>query len=161
MKKIHVAVIALVLGVRRRARHVRGDPHGLARVCGPPGEHRSVQRARQTARRVLGAAPARARREPSSRRFAQAATGSVTPRVVYRRPPAIVVVKHTHHGDDGFERSEVVATMTSHTGRLYALARRVSSCSSSPGPSSPPAPGRPPRQIPAEGARRPHGAAAP
>jgi hypothetical protein len=24
-------------------------------------------------------------------------------RVVYRRPPAIVVVKHTHHGDDGFE----------------------------------------------------------
>jgi hypothetical protein len=25
-------------------------------------------------------------------------------RVVYRRPPAIVVVRHTHHGDDGVER---------------------------------------------------------
>ena len=25
------------------------------------------------------------------------------PKVVYRRPPPIVVVQHTHHGDDGYE----------------------------------------------------------
>jgi len=24
--------------------------------------------------------------------------------VIYQRPPPVVVVKHTHHGDDGFER---------------------------------------------------------
>ena len=45
----------------------------------------------------------------------------MTPRVVYRRPPAIVVVKHTHHGDDGSE-ARAVAAMTNHAGRLYALA---------------------------------------
>jgi len=27
-------------------------------------------------------------------------------RVVYRRPPSIVVVKHTHHGDDRFEQAD-------------------------------------------------------
>jgi hypothetical protein len=27
-------------------------------------------------------------------------------RVVYHRPPAIVVVKHTHHADDGFESAD-------------------------------------------------------
>ena len=30
----------------------------------------------------------------------------VVPRVVYRRPPAIVVVTHTHHGDDGGPEAE-------------------------------------------------------
>ena len=47
-------------------------------------------------------------------------------RVVYRRPPAIVVVKHTHHGDDGCESAQAAtaeaAAMASHTGRLYSLA---------------------------------------
>ena len=27
-------------------------------------------------------------------------------KVVYRRPPPIVIVKHTHHGDDGFEQAD-------------------------------------------------------
>jgi aminoglycoside phosphotransferase (APT) family kinase protein len=35
---------------------------------------------------------------------AAAPAAAPQPRVVYRRPPPIVVVRHTQHGDDGFER---------------------------------------------------------
>lgn len=31
---------------------------------------------------------------------------AAAPQVVYRRPPAIVVVRHTHHGDDGYETAD-------------------------------------------------------
>jgi hypothetical protein len=31
----------------------------------------------------------------------QLPAGAPQPRVIYRRPPAIVVVRHTQHGDDG------------------------------------------------------------
>jgi hypothetical protein len=34
---------------------------------------------------------------------APAPAAAAQPRVIYRRPPAIVVVRHTHHGDDGAE----------------------------------------------------------
>ena len=30
-------------------------------------------------------------------------------KVVYQRPPPIVIVKHTHHGDDGFEQADGAA----------------------------------------------------
>jgi hypothetical protein len=34
----------------------------------------------------------------------QTGPASAQPRVIYQRPPAIVVVRHTHHGDDGGDR---------------------------------------------------------
>lgn len=36
----------------------------------------------------------------------RAANVAVTPRVVYHRPPPIVVVRHVHHGDDGAREAE-------------------------------------------------------
>jgi hypothetical protein len=52
---------------------------------------------KQLARKTpaLPAVPARA-----------AAAPAPVPRVVYRRPAPIVVVRHTHHGDDGGNESE-------------------------------------------------------
>ncbi len=42
-------------------------------------------------------------KKPPALPVVRPATPAAQQRVVYRRPPAIVVVKHTQHGDDGYE----------------------------------------------------------
>jgi hypothetical protein len=104
MKKIHVAVIALVLAFAA----VLGT-FAVTRTASLGSAGRQASAASYNARvKQLDAFSARLRHELAAKPagLQTPATRSVTPRVVYRRPPAIVVVKHTHHGDDGFERSD-------------------------------------------------------
>jgi hypothetical protein len=98
MKKIHVAAVAVMLGIAavfgtlaaaRTARlgaSSRQDAVVQARTKQLNAFERSLHR--QLTQTVSTTAPAGA---------------AAAPRIVYHRPPPIVVVKHTHHGDDGFE----------------------------------------------------------
>jgi len=104
MKKIHVAIVALLLG--------------LAAVLGTSAATRTTSLGSASRHAADAAYSARVERLSSfSRKLKHElaanpaqlqAPGRVAaqPRTVYRRPPAIVVVKHTHHGDDGFERAD-------------------------------------------------------
>jgi hypothetical protein len=104
MKKIHVAAIALLLGLAM----VLGT-FAATRTASLGTASRHAGTAAYTARvKQLDAFSAKLRRELAAKpaQVQQApATPAATPRIVYRRPPAVVVVKHTHHGDDGFERA--------------------------------------------------------
>jgi hypothetical protein len=96
VKKIHVVVIALLLALAA----VFGTM-AATRSAHLGAATRSANDAAYRARvRHLNAYEARLRRElaatPSTARRA-------APRTIYRRPPAIVVVRHTHHGDDGHQ----------------------------------------------------------
>jgi hypothetical protein len=69
------------------------------------------QRANQLVRYEASLRRALARRPPSLPPVPKVpAASSPVPiaqqRVVYRRPPAVVIVKHTHHGDDGHEAGD-------------------------------------------------------
>ena len=109
MKKIHVTVVALLLGLAA----VLGT-YAATRTTSLGSANRHSTDAAYTARvKRLDAFSAKLRRElaaktPVSNPVAPAApAAAVQPRVVYHRPPPIVVVKHnTHHGDDGFERAD-------------------------------------------------------
>ena len=50
------------------------------------------------------ALPAVPKTAPTAQVVPAAAPSAAPQRVIYQRPPPVVVVKHTHHGDDGFER---------------------------------------------------------
>lgn len=104
MKKIHVTVVALLLGLAA----VLGT-YAATRTAslGSAGRHAAdVAYAARVKR--LDAFSANLRRELAAQTpVSNAVTpAAVQPRIVYHRPPPIVVVKHTHHGDDGFERAE-------------------------------------------------------
>ena len=104
MKKIHVAAIALLLAFAAVLGTFAATRTASLGSASRQAATRVVRRTGQAAQRVLGEASEGARRKACT---ADAPAGArVAPRIVYRRPPAIVVVKHTHHGDDGFERAE-------------------------------------------------------
>ena len=104
MKKVHVAAIALVLAFAA----VLGTFAATRTASLGSAAHRASTASYSARVKQLNAFSARLRHELAAKpaHLAAPATQSVTPRVVYRRPPAIVVVKHTHHGDDGFERAD-------------------------------------------------------
>lgn len=113
MKKIHVIVVALVLGVAgvlgvaaaTRTAGLRATPahssvsdaaiaaraHRLDKVA------RSIARARRDKPPALPGVPA-----------ARRASGSQTQRVVYQRPAPVVVVRHTghHESEQGDEQDD-------------------------------------------------------
>jgi hypothetical protein len=108
MKKIHVTAIALLIGLAAifgtlaatrtaslgtASRHA-GDAAYAARV-------KQLDAFSAKLRQELKAKP-----KAAQRLAAAPALAPVAPRIVYRRPPSIVIVKHTHHGDDGFERAD-------------------------------------------------------
>lgn len=106
MKKLHVSLIALLLAIAA----VVGT-FAATRTASLGTSSRQASNAAYTAKvKQLDAFSARLRQElaakPAQVQIQAPARATVTPRVVYRRPPAIVVVKHTHHGDDGSERAD-------------------------------------------------------
>ena len=100
MKKIHVAAVAVMLGIaavfgllaatRTAGLSASGRQDAIvqARTKQLNAFERSLHR--QLTRATSAAPPSAA---------------APAPRIVYHRPPPIVVVKHTHHGDDGFENA--------------------------------------------------------
>ena len=97
MNKLHVTLIALLLAVAAVFATV-----ALTRTSGLGTASRRAADAAYNARVTqLNAYAASLQR---TLRAAPASTSGPTPpatRIVYHRPPPIVVVKHTHHGDDG------------------------------------------------------------
>ena len=104
MKKIHVTAIALLLALAA----VFGT-FAATRTASLGSASRQAANASYDARvKQLNAFSAKLRKELAAKpaQLSAPAGTRVAPRIVYRRPPAIVVVKHTHHGDDGFERAD-------------------------------------------------------
>jgi hypothetical protein len=109
MHTLHVNLIAAALAVTA----VLGTAAAL-RTTSLGRAHRAsadaaiLARARQLDRFEAALRAQLAKRPPALPAAPRVAPAVPTPpRVVYRRPPAIVVVRHTHHGDDGgFESAE-------------------------------------------------------
>jgi hypothetical protein len=104
VKKIHVAAIALLLALAA----VLGTFAATRTASLGSASRQSSTSAYDVRVRQLNAFSAKLQKQLAAKP-AQATVPAgtrVAPRIVYRRPPAIVVVKHTHHGDDGFERAE-------------------------------------------------------
>ena len=106
MKKLHVSLIALLLALAA----VVGT-FAATRTASLGTSSRQAGDAAYTAKvKQLNAFSARLRQELAAKpaqvqaQIQAPARAAVTPRIVYHRPPAIVVVKHTRHGDDGSER---------------------------------------------------------
>jgi len=105
MKKIHVAAVAVLLGLAAAL-----GTFAAIRTASLGAASRHAADTAYSARvRQLDAYSAKLKRELAAkpaRLQAPAAAAAGTPRVVYRRPPAIVVVKHSRQGDDGLERAD-------------------------------------------------------
>jgi hypothetical protein len=104
MKKIHVAIVALLLGLSA----VLGT-FAATRTASLGSASRHAADAAYVARvERLNAFSAKLKHELATTpaQLQSPRRAAAQPRIVYRRPPAIVVVKHTHHGDDGFERAD-------------------------------------------------------
>jgi hypothetical protein len=105
MKKIHALAIALILAVSaglglaaatKTAGLRSATPTTVTSKAAIAARSRKLDRLEASLRRALRDKPPAL---PAGRRPAAAPAQ----RVVYRRPAPIVVVKHTHHGDDGSE----------------------------------------------------------
>ena len=101
MKKIHVATISLLLALAA----VLGTFAATRTASLGTASRHAGTVAYATRVKQLDAFSAKLRQELAAKpaQLQAPARTSVAPRIVYRRPPAIVVVKHTKHGDDGFE----------------------------------------------------------
>ena len=101
MKKIHIATISLLLAFAA----VLGT-FAATRTASLGTASRHAGTVAYTTRvKQLDAFSAKLRQELAAKpaQVQTPARTSIAPRIVYRRPPAIVVVKHTRHGDDGYE----------------------------------------------------------
>ena len=103
MKKAHVTAIALLLGVA-----VVLGTFAATRTASLGAASRHTADAAYVARvKRLNAFSAKLRHELAAKpaQLQAAAPAAATPRIVYRRPAPIVVVKHRQHGDDGSEQA--------------------------------------------------------
>ena len=105
MKKIHALAIALILAVSaglglaaatKTAGLRTATPTTVTSKAAIAARSRKLDRLEASLRRAL-------RDKPPALPAARRPAAAPTQRVVYRRPAPIVVIKHTHHGDDGAE----------------------------------------------------------
>jgi hypothetical protein len=87
----------------------------LGAALARPSDAKLLARAKQLDRFEASLRRALARTPPALPKIPKAAAAAAqqagpsapaAPRVVYQRPPAIVVVRHLHHGDDGSREAE-------------------------------------------------------
>ncbi len=104
MKKVQIAIVALLLGVAA----ILGTFAATRTASLGTASHHAADAAYAKRTKQLDAFSAKLRHELNAKPAAITAAPAAAPqgRVVYRRPPAIVVVKHTSHGDDGSERAD-------------------------------------------------------
>jgi C4-dicarboxylate-specific signal transduction histidine kinase len=102
MRKLNVIVIAGLLALAA----VLGTVAATRTVSLGASARQASAASLQTRSKQLDAYQASLRRALERKPPALPALTKAAPatgRVIYRRPPPVVVVKHTHHGDDGFE----------------------------------------------------------
>lgn len=106
MNKLHTAIVAALLALAVVLGGVAVvQTSGLGAAAQHANDAAVAAKARQLAAYERGLQHALRAKTPALPRVpAGAAGGQATQqRVVYHRPPPIVVVKHTHRGDDGSE----------------------------------------------------------
>jgi hypothetical protein len=105
MKKIHALAIALILAVSaglglaaatKTAGLRSGTATAVTTKAAIAARSRKLDRLEASLRRAL-------RDKPPALPAARNPAAAPAQQVVYRRPAPIVVIKHTHHGDDGSE----------------------------------------------------------
>jgi hypothetical protein len=111
MHKLHVTLIAgllataAVLGTVAATHTVSlGASHTRSSDAAVRARSRQLNRFEASLHRALAKKPPALPAIPATPPAGQAGATGSQPRVVYRRPPAIVVVRHTHYGDDGGTR---------------------------------------------------------
>jgi len=111
MNKLHITIVAgllaatAVLGTFAAGHTVSlGAAHTKASNGNVLTRSKQLSRFEASLRKALAKKPPALPAVPKASAVQQAGAASAQPRVIYQRPPAIVVVRHTHHGDDGVDR---------------------------------------------------------
>jgi hypothetical protein len=111
MRKLHITLVAGLLAVAAvfgtfAATHTAslGVAHTQAGDASVRARARELHRFEASLHRALAKRPPALPKLPATPLARTPAAAVPQPRVVYRRPPAIVVVRHIHHGDDGGSR---------------------------------------------------------
>jgi hypothetical protein len=104
MRKLHVTIVATLLA----GAAVLGAVAVTHTVSLGAAQRQPSSASIQARTRQLDRLQASLRRALTQKPKARpAAAAAPAPRIVYHRPPPIVVVRHTHHGDDGsFENAD-------------------------------------------------------
>jgi hypothetical protein len=110
MNKLHITIVAgllaaaAVLGTFAATHTVSlGAAHTRASNGNVLARAKQLNRFEASLQKALAKKPPALPAVPTAP-VAQQRTPSAQPRVIYQRPPAIVVVRHTQHGDDGASR---------------------------------------------------------
>lgn len=112
MNRTHVAVVSVLVGVAAVLGAVAvihtvslGSRQRASSTASLRARAARLDRFEASLRRALARTPPPLPPVPNPAPVSAVAPPAAAPqaRVVYRRPPPIVVVRHTHHGDDGFE----------------------------------------------------------
>ena len=111
MNKLHITIVAgllaaaAVLGTFAATHTVSlGAAHTRASNGNVLVRAKRLNRFEASLRKALAKKPPALPAVPTASVAQQPAAPSAQPRVIYQRPPAIVVVRHTQHGDDGASR---------------------------------------------------------
>ncbi len=100
MKKIHVAAVAVMLAIAS----IFGTL-AATRTAGLGASSRQDATVQARTKQLNAFERSLHRQLTQAASTAAPAGAAPAPRIVYHRPPPIVVVKHTNHGDDGFENA--------------------------------------------------------
>jgi hypothetical protein len=107
MNKLHITIVAgLLAGAAVLGTFAAGHTVSLGAAHSKASNGIVLTRSKQLNRFEASLQKALAKKPPAlpampKASAAQPGAASAQPRVIYQRPPAIVVVRHTHHGDDG------------------------------------------------------------
>ena len=108
MDKLHITIVAGVLAAAAvlgtvAATHTvsLGAAHTRANTGTVLSRTKQLSRFEASLRKALAKKPPALPAVPAAPAAQQTGVPAAQPRVIYQRPPAIVVVHHTHHGDDG------------------------------------------------------------
>jgi hypothetical protein len=98
MRKIHVVAVAVMLGIAA----IFGTL-AASRTAGLGASSRQDALVQTRTKQLNAFERSLHRRLTQAASTAAPTAAAPAPRIIYHRPPPIVIVKHTHHGDDGFE----------------------------------------------------------
>lgn len=111
MHKLHITLVAAllagaaVLGTFAATHTVSlGAAHRQKSDASVRARAKQLHRFEASLHRALAKKPPALPKVPATPRAQLPVAPPTRPGVIYRRPPAIVIVRHTNHGDDGVSR---------------------------------------------------------
>jgi hypothetical protein len=104
MNKLHITIVAgLLAGAAVLGTFAAGHTVSLGAAHTKASNGNVLTRSKQLNRFEASLQKALAKKPPALPAVPKASVAG-SPRVIYQRPPAIVVVRHSHHSDDGVDR---------------------------------------------------------